>query len=84
MIKPRIFWVNSETGEMVSIFGAGPYNVFDSEVEKSKWSKQQIGGYRIFDTVGMTTRGRASGFETVEAAEEWIKKELSSLEGYIK
>ncbi len=82
LIKPRTFWVNSETGEMVSIYGAGAYNVIDSEAEKSKWSIQQVGGYRIFDTVDMTTRGRVSGFETVEDAEEWIKKERNRLEGY--
>lgn len=79
MIMPKIDWVNSETGQVVSIFGAGPYSPFASEEEKAKWSKVQS-GFRIYDRQLMTIRG--NGFATLEAAEQWIEKELNRLEGY--
>lgn len=79
LIKSRLLWVHSETGQVVSIFGAMPYSPSVSDDEKEKWNKVRS-GFRIFDCKSMTTRG--NGFETVEAASQWIENELSRLEGY--
>jgi len=68
-VIPSKHWINSETGQTASIYGAVPYL---SENEKQKWSVA-LRGYTVRNLkTGAVGIGRTP-WKTEEEALDWIK-----------